>query len=84
MLCITQGGAGVKPPEAGGFFNLNALKWLKIGTKHLKNAKIDNANLYYNFSRRFLKTYFSTGGPVRLCPPLAFPPHRIAYVGKGS
>jgi len=25
-------GAGGATPEAGGFFNLKALKWLKIGT----------------------------------------------------
>jgi len=54
----------VQPLEAEGFFNFKALKWLKIGTKHLKNAKINNANLYYNFPPRFLKTFFSTGGPL--------------------
>jgi len=52
-------------PEAGGFFNFKVLKCLKIDTKHLKNVKINNANLYYNFSPRLLKIYFSTGG---LCP----------------
>jgi len=48
--------SGEQPPKTGGFFNFKALKWLKIGTDHLKNAKINNANLYYNFSPRFLKT----------------------------
>jgi len=33
-----RGGLGVKPPEGEGFFNFKVLKWLKIGTKHLKNA----------------------------------------------
>ena len=60
----------MQPPEAVGFFNFKALKWLKIGTKHLKNAKINNANLYYNFPPGFLKTFLQQGGPV---PPLAPP-----------
>ena len=63
--------AGGTTPEAGGFFNFKALKWLKIGTKHLKNAKINNTNVYYNFSRRFFKTYFSTGGGG--CAPIESP-----------
>ena len=49
----------MQPPEAEGFINFKALKWLKINTKHLKNAKIYNANLYYNFSLEFLETIFS-------------------------
>jgi len=60
----------VQPPEAGGFFNFKALKWLKIDIKHLKNAISKNANLCCNISPRVLKTYFSTGGPVT---PLAAP-----------
>jgi len=58
---------GCNPQKLEDF---KALKWLTIGTKHLKNAKIYNANLYYNFSPRFFKTFFSTGGPVLpLAPP---------------
>jgi len=68
----------VQPLEAGGFFDFKALKWLKIDTKHLKNAKINDTNLYYNFSSRFLKTYFSIVGPV---PPLA-PPRRVTYAHR--
>jgi len=41
-----------------------------MDTKHLKNAKINNANLYYNFSQRFSRTYFSTGGA---CAPSSPP-----------
>ena len=37
----------------------------------MKNAKNNNANLYFNFSTRFLKSYFSTGGGMAL--------FRIAY-----
>jgi len=62
---------GVQPPEARGFFNFKALKCLKIGTKHLKNAKINNANLYYDFPPRFLKTFFQQGGPP--APPVESP-----------
>jgi len=61
----------VQPPEAGGFFFIfKALKWLKFDTKYLENAKINNANLYYNFSPRFLKIYFSTG---EACAPSSPP-----------
>jgi len=64
------GGSGGNPQKLEDFFNFMALKWLKIDTKHLKNVKINNANLNYNFSPRLLKTYFSTGGPVSpLAPP---------------
>jgi len=63
-------GLGVQPPEAGGFFNFQALKWLKIDTKHPKNVKINNANLYFNFFPRLLKTYFSTAGA---CTPSSRP-----------
>jgi len=59
----------VQSPEAEGFFNFKALKWLKIGTKHLKNAKVNNANLYYNFSPIFLKTFFNRGA----CAPSSSP-----------
>ena len=51
-------------------FSILALKWLKISTKHLKNAKINNADLYYNFSPRF-KNFFFNRGPV--------PPCTVAY-----
>jgi len=49
-----------------------ALKWLKIDPKYMRNVKNININLYYNFSPRFLKTYFSTGGAFR-------PPCRVTY-----
>ena len=67
-MIVVLGGLGVQPPEAGEFFNFKALKWYKIGTKHLRNAKINNANLYYNFPPRFLKT-FLTGGCASSSPP---------------
>jgi len=50
--------------DAGGFFNFKALKWLKIDTKYLKNTKITIPIYATTFPPRFLKTYFSTRGPV--------------------
>ena len=47
MFCMTKGGLGVQPPEAG--FKMV----YKIGTKHLKNTKINNADLY--FQRLFVQ-----------------------------
>jgi len=65
-----RGGLEVQPPEAKGFFNFKASKLLKFRTKRLKNAKINNANLCYNFSP---KPFYNRVG---LCPPS---PHKVAY-----
>jgi len=52
----------VQSPEAAGFLNFEARKWLKIDAE---NAKNNIVNLYCNFSSAIFKEKFEQKGP---CP----------------
>jgi len=64
-------GPGVQSPVAGRFFNFKFLKWLKIGTKHLKMLM----SIYTTtLPQKLLRAFFEQEEPV---PPLT--PHKVVY-----